>query len=102
MYIWIIQFFISGVAGFFISRYFSGNDEGKDGKLFSFRWKIGNYTLWLHHWIFSAVGLFILYNLEFYNPIVYGILFGMLIQGLYYKDYYYIFFKTKNYPFKKL
>ncbi len=99
---WIIQFIVMAVASFFFWKLVSGKTEGEHGKVRSLRFNIGQYTIWFHHWIYLTIALFILYYIGIYNALLYGFIFGGIIQGLYYKDFYYIFFKTKNYPFKKL
>jgi hypothetical protein len=100
MFIWFLQFVIGGVIGFCFAKFTSGKREGVQGRIPSLKFTIGQYTIFLHHWIFSAMAIITLLLLEIKYLWLYGILFGAMIQGLLYKDFYYIIFKTNKYPFK--
>ena len=97
----LLRFFISAVLAFFVAKFTSGKKEGLRGRLPSVKFTFKRYTLWLHHWIFYFLGFVVLVALENREPIWYGICVGAIIQGLTYKDWWYIFFKTDSYPFNK-
>jgi len=83
------------IVGYFLAYLFSGKKEGDKGKLKSIIIKTKNYNIHLHHWLLSAIILLILFYAKFYNDGVYGILIGLIIQGLTYKDCYIIIKREK-------
>ena len=95
----IILIFIFSVLGYFIQKLISGKYEG-DKIERSLRLSTGKYYLHIHHWIYYFLIIIILYVINFYNPIIYGLIIGGIIQGLTYRDRFVIIYRKKD--FKKI
>lgn len=98
----IIYFFLVALTGFIFWKFVSGKHEGEDGHAHSLRFTFGRYTFWLHHWVYCAIISIVLLVVGIHSLFIHGFLLGGVAQGLTYKDRFYIFFKTKNYPFREL
>ncbi len=82
-----IKLIIGIIIGFFISEIFSGRKEGKIGASILIL-ETKKHFYHLHHWLTSLIILIILMVLSVKNNFIYGLLIGMIIQGLTYKDFY--------------
>lgn len=57
---------------------------------------MGKYTIHLHH-RFIAIIIFIgLIIIQYHNNFIYGLLSGIIIQGLTYNDFYKIIYRKKS------
>jgi len=99
MLVEILVLLISVIGGYFFARGFAGEFEG-DKIRRSLRFLIRNYYIHIHHWFYSSVILIIIYLLGFYHPVLYGVLIGLIIQGLFYRDRFVFIYHKKN--FKKI
>ena len=63
----------------------------------SLRFRLGNYWIHIHHWLYSAIILLVLLTLGLFNPILIGLSAGSIIQGLRYKDRFIICYHRKNF-----
>lgn len=91
-----ILFVLSGILGFIFWNLFSGKHEG-DKLEQSLRFRIGIYTIHIHHWFIASVVLLVcLYN-HITDPIILGLLAGSIIQGLKYRDRFLFIYKTSNF-----
>ncbi|MEK7631496.1 MAG: hypothetical protein AAB445_01335 [Patescibacteria group bacterium] len=90
------------IVSFFFWKYVSGKSAGEQGRMRSLRFTFGRYTFWLHHWLYCSIAIVALLSVGVYHPLVYGFLLGGVIQGLTYKDFYYVVFQTEKYPYRKL
>jgi len=81
------------IIGFIISEIISGRTPGKTR--FFRSWKIfyKDRIVHIHHWMWSLTLLLILLLLEFNNLFILGIILGICIQGLTYKNFYKIIYK---------
>lgn len=79
--------------GFIIAYIFSGKKEGKKPRLILERNK---YNYHIHHWIIFSAILIILLIVKYYNDIIYGIIIGIIVQGLTYRDFYKIRTKSRK------
>jgi len=93
MNVYVVVFGV--VIGFFIAKFFSGKKESKQGRIKSLKFDVKRYTVHLHHWFIALIILILLVALEFYNDLIYGILIGLIIQGLTYRDFYKIVYQRK-------
>lgn len=95
-----ISYYLIGIVSFllsyFITEFLSGKKEGVPGKIGSLIFKIGNYTVHIHHWFLGTILLIILIKIKYYNIIILGSLFGIILQGLSYNDFYKIIYKTNK------
>lgn len=83
-------FLILGILiGFLFFQIFSGKYEG-DKIERCVRFLINDYYVHIHHWIGAFVVLVTLIVFSFYNSFIYGFLIGSIIQGLKYRDRFYI------------
>lgn len=98
----LLYFIIAAAAGFIFWKFVSGKQEGEEGRLHSLRFRFGRYTFWFHHWVYSAITSIIFLLAGVRNPIIHGLLIGGIVQGLTYKDFFYVFFETQKYPYRKL
>jgi len=63
----------------------------------SLRFRLGNYWIHIHHWLYSAIILLVLLMLRIFNPILIGLSAGSIIQGLKYKDRFIVCYHRKNF-----
>ena len=83
------------VIGYLIAKFFSGKKVGEQGRLKSLKFDVKKYTIHLHHWFIASIIFILLVALKFYNDLIYGILIGLIIQGLTYSDFYKIVYRKK-------
>ncbi len=81
------------VFGYLVAAFFSGEKEGRRGKFGSLIFKRKNYVIHLHHWFIAGIGLAILLSFNFYNDFIFGLLIGIVVQGLTYKDFYRLIYR---------
>lgn len=86
---------LGGVLGFLAARFFAGKKAKEQGRVKSMKFHIGKYILHLHHWLIALAVLTALAALEIYDGLIYGLLAGVIIQGLTYKDFYQIFYQKE-------
>ncbi|PIN75939.1 hypothetical protein COV17_03380 [Candidatus Woesearchaeota archaeon CG10_big_fil_rev_8_21_14_0_10_36_11] len=79
---------LGAICGFTISYFLSGKTEGQQGIIKSFIFTVGQYNVHIHHWIIALIILIALLYFGFYNDFVHGLLLGLIIQGLMYRDFY--------------
>ncbi len=80
------------VVGFLFAKILSGKREGESGILPSLKFSCKEYFIHAHHWLLACLLLIILLYFKYYDDRVYGILIGVLIQGLTYRDFYRIIY----------
>ena len=82
-------FFLSGLLALLASKYIAGKSAGERGKVGSFVIPFRRWGINLHHWLY-ALGLITLSSIigiHFLTPaITYGLLGGVVFQGIYYYD----------------
>ncbi len=79
--------------GFLIAWIFSGKKEGEKPRLIL---QTKKYNYHLHHWMIFLLILIILIAMGYRNEFIYGLVIGIIIQGLTYKDFYEIRAKSKK------
>ena len=95
-----LLFLLAAIIGYFFAKFTSGPTEGVPGKIPSLRFNLGQYTIHLHHWLWgSLVGLLLLITGSG-HPFIYGLLAGIITQGLTYWDYFYVIYKKDAAPQK--
>ncbi|MFA6908871.1 MAG: hypothetical protein WC289_03200 [Patescibacteria group bacterium] len=93
MYTWeLILGACAGIVGYALVSYTSGKKEGARGRIPSLRIPVGDYYVHIHHWMWSLAIVAVLILVQFWHPIVYGFLLGIMLQGFSYKDFYKIFY----------
>lgn len=90
------QFFVGGILGFLFWKFFAGKYEG-DRPQRSFRFLVRNYWIHIHHWVWCAIFLIVLYISDIRNLFLYGVLVGSIIQGLTYRDWFLVIYHKDNY-----
>ena len=93
----LAQFLTSLILGFLFSNYFSSRFDDERVERTPFRFKLGTYRVNFHNWIWCLFLIFFCMYIHIYNPVVLGIIFGALIQGLTYKDRFVILYKAKDF-----
>jgi len=93
----LVYFSIAIIAGFLMAKFFSAKKTGQRGHFKSIRFRIGENILHIHHWLYSCVALLVMWQIDFYNNFIYGFFIGVAVQGLMYKDFYYVFYNEKEY-----
>lgn len=93
MNISILSIFV--ILGFLFTKFFSGKETGKQGRIKSFLIQPKNHIIHFHHWFIATVILIALILKGIYNDIAYGFLIGITFQGLKYKDFYKLIYKKK-------
>jgi hypothetical protein len=84
------------LLGFIFWKLFAGKYEG-DKIEKSFRFLVGNYYIHIHHWLWCAILLLVLFFISFYNSFIYGLLLGSIVQGLIYRDRFYIIYNKDKF-----
>ena len=84
------------IIGFVIAQFFSGKKEGVQGRIKSLKIVVGKYFIHLHHWLLFLIILSILIILNYDNTFVYGIVIGIIFQGLTYSDFYKIIYRKNK------
>lgn len=92
----ILQIIIGVLLGFIITFLVAGRHEGDKPKR-SLRFLIGKEYVHIHHWIYCSIILIVLFLVDFYNPWIYGILIGAVLQGFTYRDWHYVFYRKSQY-----
>ena len=87
---------IGGVLGYGFFSIFSGKFTG-DRIERSIRPKIGEYRLHIHHWLWCSAILIVMLLARLYYPLVIGILFGSIVQGLTFRDRFVVFYKDADF-----
>ncbi len=91
-----IVLIIGGILGFILAQFLSRKSEGRKGILHPLIFFIKNYKIHLHHWLWASGILIILILFKFYNFFIFGILIGIILQGLTYHDFSQIFIKLRR------
>ena len=93
---------VSVFVGFFLARFFSGEESGMKGKCGALRIKVKDYIIHVHHWLYGGFLIMGFHHFFQTHPwpdqiILYGFLAGVVIQGLTYRDFYRIVYKESNF-----
>ena len=89
----MLSAFLSCIGGYFIAAYCAGKEMGQRGKVPSLKFKVNNYTVHLHHWLYAS---FIVVAFPATMSIHITLLFffvGVIAQGLTYRDFYKIVYR---------
>ena len=91
-----LLFILGAILAFLFWKTFAGKYEG-DRPERSCRLLVGNYYLHLHHWLWSLILLIVILILQVEYYILHGLLAGSVIQGLTYRDWYYVIYHKDVY-----
>lgn len=98
-------FLLSWLLGFFAARYVAGESAGVRGRLGSIIIPFRRWRLHIHHWLYSLwlMGISLATGIHFLTPsITYGLLGGLVFQGIYYyNDWHIVLTTRKQVPEKK-
>lgn len=86
--------FIGTVAGYGIAKFFAGKNENVQGRWPSIIFRVKEYKVHLHHWMWGSACIVLLLLMHFRNSIVYGLLIGIVAQGLNYSNRFRIIYKA--------
>lgn len=91
----------SAMGGFFLARFFAGEETGAKGKLGNLRVKVRDRVVHIHHWLcgsFLLMGLhhYFISHTSPYEAVCYGLLIGIVAQGLTYRDFYRFVYKDAD------
>ena len=89
-------FIIGIIIGFLFCKLIAGKYEGDKIKR-SFRFSIKNYYIHIHHWIWCSVLLVVFLVIGFQNQFMLGLLLGSIVQGMFYRDRFVIFYKKDKF-----
>jgi hypothetical protein len=94
--LWIIGL----ILGYLISVSIAGKFAG-DTSCPTLSFDIRSLHVYIHHWIYFGILLVVLIKLNIYNPLLYGGIVGIIVQGLMYRDRFEIISKKfqHNIPF---
>ena len=73
---WFFLYCIGALIGYGIATYVSGSREGVSGRVPSLRFRIGQYTMWIHHWIYFSIIIIGMVLFDLSNPVLYGFCAG--------------------------
>lgn len=82
-----MQLLVGIIIGFIVSEIISGRTPGRNRFYKSLKFNFKNYSFHIHHWMWSIVLLLIINYNGYVNFLIDGVLLGICIQGLTYKDY---------------
>ncbi len=83
----------SAIGGYLIAKYSAGKEMGQRGKLPSLKFKVNDYTLHLHHWLYASA-IIVAFPAEMGAHITVLFFFiGVIAQGLTYRDFYRIVYR---------
>ncbi len=89
-----LYFLIFGFIIGFLSAYVIFGKNLKNQVLVNpFKFKLSKYKINLHHWLIAFILLLFLITIGFYNDLMYGLIIGIFLQGLTYRDFYKIISK---------
>lgn len=88
----ILSFIMGFGIGFLIASIFAGRKEGSKPRLIL---KTERHDYHFHHWIIALIVLIILFATDYGNSFIYGLVIGIIIQGLTYRDFHEIRTKVK-------
>lgn len=96
-----LEIYLGVLSGYFLSKYLSAKEAGQKNRWWkSIVFRIGNWQIHLHHWIY---GLGILVSAAFFNlsfpfpQFSYAFLGGAIFQGIYcYGDWYKILIRKRE------
>lgn len=92
----MILFFLGLTISYLVCLIFAGRHEGdKINK--SLRFKIGEFYIHIHHWIIGLVLFFICSYIGFTNYFILGIIIGLILQGISYKDRTLVVYKATDF-----
>ncbi len=89
----VIFFFLSSIVGYGAAKFFAGPRAGVEGRVRSWIFRIHGYYVHIHHWMWGSAALGLLLLMHFQNVFVYGLLTGITIQGLNYRNRFTIIYK---------
>jgi hypothetical protein len=93
-------FFVGWLLGFGLTKYMAGKTSGKQGRIRSIVIPFGRRGVHLHHWLISAgiIILSLIMDIQFLaSAISYGVLGGLVFQGIYcYSDWYKILITRRH------
>jgi hypothetical protein len=73
--------------GYIVTKLLAGKKEREQGILKSLKIPIKNKTIHLHHWLIALTALIILAIIQYNNTLIDGLLIGIILQGITYKDF---------------
>ncbi len=89
-------YLIGTVLGFLFWKFTAGEYEG-DKIEKSFRFIVKEYYIHIHHWIWCSFLLITFLLIGFRNEFVLGFLLGSVLQGLLYRDRFFIVYPTDSF-----
>jgi len=88
----LITITIGIIFGFILAMLLAGKKLGHKGLISSLiHFTTKKYHVHIHYWILSIIAILALAFLGYYHAIIYGVLLGIMLQGLSYKDFYQVF-----------
>ncbi|HNT29462.1 MAG TPA: hypothetical protein PKL83_00740 [bacterium] len=82
------KMFVGVLSGYAFAKLISGKKAGEEGAVHSVSFTVKKKKVHIHHWLHLSVILVILNHLAIYSSLIYGLLYGMIAQGLTYSDRY--------------
>jgi hypothetical protein len=95
-----LETFFGAIFGYLLTDFFSGKEAGLQGRIKSLAFDLGQWRIHFHHWMWGLgilISVFIInINLPF-NHFSYGVLGGMIFQGIScYPDWHRIIMRKKQ------
>lgn len=85
---------VSAAVGYWVAKFFAGKDENTQGRLPSIIFHVQGYTVHIHHWVWGSLILVLLLAVQFRSAMVYGLLIGIILQGLGYRNRFQIIYRA--------
>lgn len=94
-------FLLSWLISFLVSKYIAGKSTGERGKVRSIVIPLRRWAIHLHHWLYSLllVSLSFTTGMHFLTPeITYGLLGGLVFQGIYCYGDWHVILVSRHHP----
>ncbi len=89
----IILFLLFVACGFLVAEHLLGKGTAKRGVLTTINNEGYGVTIYIRAWICALLLFFILVGSGMYSGFLFALIFGVILQGLQYKDFYVVFSK---------
>lgn len=88
-----MNFLLGTIIGFLVAEAVSGRKSGETGLIKSIKFPLRNKKVFhLHHWMWSMTMIIVFLLLGVTNRLFIGLLVGVFIQGITYRDFYKIIY----------
>lgn len=89
----MVSALLSCIVGYLIAVYCAGKEMGQKGKMPSLKFKVSDYTVHLHHWLYASFFVAAFPSTMSAHISLFFFFVGIIAQGLTYRDFYKIVYR---------